>query len=139
MLQRIQTVWLFLASVCAFLSFKFSYYSGSITQDAATGIFKTLNATENIYLIVLTTAVAVLALITIFLYKKRTLQLRLCIVGLLLQAIVIFLYYTEVKKFSAGEYSLTALLQGCIALFFFMAARGINNDNKIIRDSNRLR
>ena len=139
MLQRIQTIWLFIASVCAILSLKFSYYSGTITENAVTQSFKELKGTANIYLIVLTTAVAVLALITIFLYKNRRLQLRLCMVGILLQAIIIFLYYNEVKKFSAGTYSLTALLQGCIVLFFFMAARGINNDDKIIKDSNRLR
>ncbi len=139
MIQRVQTIWLFLASVCAFLSFKFPYYSGTFLENGSLNTFKKINATVNIPLIIVTTAVAVLALITIFLYKNRKLQLRLCIAGILLEASLIFLYYTEMKKFTAGTYSLTALLQACIVLFFFMAARGISNDDKIIKQSNRLR
>jgi heme/copper-type cytochrome/quinol oxidase subunit 4 len=136
MLQRIQSLWLLLAATCAFISLKVPYYSG--TNHEGIPSYKLLG-TENFYLMLLTIAVAVLALITIFLYKNRTLQLRLCILGILLEALLIFLYYLEVKKFSDGTYSLTALLHGLIVLFFFLAARGINNDNKIIRDSNRLR
>jgi hypothetical protein len=38
-----------------------------------------------------------------------------------------------------GTYALTAVLQAGILLFFFLAARGISNDDKIIKESNRLR
>jgi len=136
MIQRIQSVWLLLASACAFISLKVPYYSGTNKQGIPS--YK-LMGTENFYLMLLTIAIAVLALITVFLYKNRTLQLRLCILGIVLEAGLIFLYYREIKTFLDGTYSLTALLQACIVLFFFLAARGINNDNKIIKDSNRLR
>ncbi len=139
MLQRIQTIWLFLAAVCAFLGFQFAFYSGTISENDIVNGFKKLTGTSNVLLIVTTTAVAVVALLAIFLYKNRKLQLRLCLAGILLEAILIFLYYTEVKKFTAGDYSLTALLQACTLLFFMMAARGINNDEKIIKESSRLR
>ncbi len=139
MLQRIQTIWLFLAAVCAFLGFQFAFYSGTFTQNDVVNGFKKLNGTSNVQLIIATTAVAVVALLAIFLYKNRKLQLRLCLAGILLEAILIFLYYTEVKKFTDGDYSLTALLQGCTLLFFMLAARGIRNDDKIIKESNRLR
>ncbi len=140
MIQRIQTIWLFLAALCAFLSFKFAYYSGTILENGV-NTFKKIDATANIPLIAGTAAVGVLALIAIFLYKTRKVQLRLCIVGLLLEAGVIFLYYREIKQLTAGTgtYALTALLQACIVLFFFMAAKGISNDDKIIKESNRLR
>lgn len=136
MLQRIQSVWLLLASTCAFISLKVPYYSG--TNKEGIPSYK-LMGTENFYLMLLTIAVAVLALITIFLYKNRKLQLRLCILGILLEALLIFLYYRETSSYLDGTYSLTALLHGCIVLFFFLAARGISNDDKIIKDSNRLR
>ena len=136
MIQRIQTLWLLLASACAFISLKVPYYSG--TNKEGIPSYK-LMGTENFYLMLLTIAIAVLALITIFLYKNRTLQLRLCILGILLEAILIFLYYRETKTFVDGTYALTALLHGCIVLFFFLAARGVSHDNKIIKDSNRLR
>lgn len=140
MIQRIQTIWLLLAALCAFLSFKFAYYSGTILENGI-NTFKKLDATANIMLIAGTAAVGILALIAIFLYKTRKIQLRLCLVGLVLEAGVIFLYYNEVKKFmpGTGTYALTALLQGCIVLLFFLAAKGINNDDKIIKESNRLR
>ena len=110
-------------------------------MENGANVFKRIDATANIPLIAGTAAVGILALITIFLYKTRKIQLRLSIVGLLLEAGIIFLYYNEVKKFTAGTgtYALTALLQGCIVLFFFLAAKGINNDDKIIKESNRLR
>ncbi len=139
MLQRIQTIWLFLAAVCAFLGFQFAFYSGTFTQNDVVNGFRKLNGTSNVQLIIATTAVAVVALLAVFLYKNRKLQLRLCLAGILLEAILIFLYYTEVKKFTDGDYSLTALLQGCTLLFFMLAARGIRNDDKIIKESNRLR
>lgn len=139
MLQRIQTIWLFLAAVCAFLGFEFAFYSGTISENDIVNGFKKLNGTSNVQLIIATTAVAVVALLAIFLYKNRKLQLRLCLAGILLEAILIFLYYTEVKKFTAGTYSLAALLQACTLLFFVMAARGISNDEKIIKESSRLR
>ena len=138
MLQRIQTIWLLLASVCAFLGFKFSFYSGTVAENETINTFKKINATTSIPLIIVTTAIAVLALITIFLYKNRTLQLRLSIAGILLEALLIFLYYAQLKTFTAGTYSLTALLQGFVVLFFILAAKGISNDEKIIKESNRL-
>ena len=86
-----------------------------------------------------TIVVGVLALINIFLFKKRTLQLRLCVLGIFLEALLIFLYYREVKTFTQGTYSLTAILHSIIVLAFVLAAMGINKDLKIIKGSNRLR
>ena len=136
MIQRIQSIWLLLAAACAFAGFKFSYYIGTKVNDT---LLHELNATSTILLMITTIAVGVLALITVFLFKNRTLQLRLCVLGILLEAVLIFLYYREVKNFSQGTYSLTALLQSIIVLAFFLAARAINKDKKMIKDSDRLR
>ncbi len=134
MLQRIQSIWLLLAAACAFLGLQFPFYTG--TREVAGYVLK---GTESIPIIIITVAVGILALVSIFLYNNRKLQLRLTLVGLLLQAVLIFLYYSEVKKFTDGTYALSALLQGCVVLFLFLAAKGINHDNRIIRESNRLR
>lgn len=136
MLQRIQSIWLLLASICAFLGLQFPFYVGTNKEGIPSYILK---GTEDIPLILVTTAVGVLALITIFLYKNRKLQLRLCIAGIALQALVIFLYYSKLKDFVGGTYALTAVLQAAVLLFFFLAARGISNDDRIIKESNRLR
>jgi succinate-acetate transporter protein len=57
----------------------------------------------------------------------------------LLEALVIFLYYREVTTFTQGTYSLWAILHSLIVIFFMLAARAINKDEKLIKDSNRLR
>ena len=136
MIQRLQSLWLLLAAACAFATFKFSYYSGTKVNDLA---LHELNATGTLLLMITTIVVGVLALINIFLFKKRTLQLRLCVLGIFLEALLIFLYYREVKTFTQGTYSLTAILHSIIVLAFVLAAMGINKDLKIIKGSARLR
>lgn len=136
MIQRIQSLWLLLASACAFATFKFSYYSGTNAKGLSP---YELNARESILLMLVTVIVAGLALFNIFVFKKRTLQLRLCILGILLEAGLIFLYYLEVKNFTKGTYSLTAILHSVIIFAFYFAARGIHKDEKVIKDSDRLR
>lgn len=136
MIQRIQSVWLLLAAACAFASFKFPYYSGITAYD--TRPFE-LNASETFLLMAVTAAVGCLALFNIFLFKKRTLQLRLCVLGIFLEALLIFLYYRETTTFVQGTYSLTAILHSIIVFAFVLAARAINKDSKLVKDSDRLR
>ena len=137
MIQRIQSFWLLLASVCIFLTIKFPYYSGMDSKGISNQL---LNASNGGFLITVTTVIAgSLALINIFLFKNRVLQLRLCVLGILLEALLIFLYYLQVKTFTTGTYSLTAILHGAAVLFIFMAAMAINKDEKLIKNSDRLR
>ena len=136
MIQRIQSIWLLLASAAAFATLKFSYYTGTKAGDIAS---QKLIGTTAFPLMLTTIAVGVLALITIFLFKNRTLQLRLCFLGILLEAVLIFLYYREVQTFTTGTYSLTALLHSIIVIAFVLAARGITKDNKLVKGSDRLR
>jgi len=136
MLQRIQTVWLLLASACAFLGLQFPFYTGTNKDLIPSYVLK---GTETVPLILTTAAVGIMALVCIFLYHNRKLQLRITLLCILFEAILLFLYYAKVKEFTGGTFALSALLQGCVVFFLFLAARGINHDNKIIRESNRLR
>lgn len=136
MIQRIQSIWLLLAAACTFAGFKLSYYTGTNPNDQA---LYELNATSGTLLMVTTIAVGGLALITIFLYKQRTLQMRLCVLGILLEALLIFLYYRETTGFIQGTYSLTAILHSVIVLAFVLAARSISKDSKLLKESDRLR
>ena len=136
MIQRIQSIWLLLAAACAFATFKFPYYSGDKINDP---LLHELNATSTLLLMITTIAIGMLALITIFLFKKRALQLRLCVLGILLEAVLIFLYYREVSTFTNGNLSLTALLHGITVLAFVLAGRGISKDSKLLKESDRLR
>jgi len=136
MIQRIQSIWLLLAAACAFASLKFPYYSGTNAKGLSP---YELNGTENILLLLTTVVVGGLAALTIFLFKKRTLQLRLCFLGILLEALLIFLYYRETQTFTQGTYALTAILHSTIVLAFVLSARAINKDAKLLKESDRLR
>ncbi len=137
MLQRIQSVWLLLASACAILSFTMPFYIG--TNKEGIPSYKLLPDANHFVLMLLTIVVAVLSLVCIFLFRNRTTQLRITVVAMLVEVILLFLYYRESSSFLSGTYALTALLQLLILAFLFLAVKGINRDNKIIRDSERLR
>ncbi len=136
MLQRIQTIWLLLASVCAFLTLKLPFYSGTNAKAIAS---YPLKGTETILLLSITIALGLLSLFTLFLFKNRVLQLRLCILGIIIEAILLFLYFKQVQTFTVGTYSLTVLLHGFIIVFLLLAARAINKDEKMVKSSDRLR
>jgi Ca2+/Na+ antiporter len=136
MIQRIQSIWLLLASACSFLSLKMPFYSGTTKEGVSS---HELLGVDHFYLMMLTIAIGVIAFISIFLYSNRKLQMRLCILDILLEGLLIFLFYKEVSTYKQGTLSLTALLHALILIFLIFAVRGINRDAKIIRDSNRLR
>jgi peptidoglycan/LPS O-acetylase OafA/YrhL len=136
MIQRIQSIWLVIATACVFLTYKLPFYIG--TNDKGNVTYE-LNANENIFIMLLTLLAGILTIVTLFLFKQRPLQLKLCVLGILLEAILIFLYYRKVQTFSAGSYALWALLHSVIVICFMLAAKAINKDEKLIKDSDRLR
>ncbi len=135
MLQRIQSIWLFLAALCAFASLKLPIYTG--TDTALQNI--RVEGTTTIPIMMVTIAIGVIALINIFLYSNRMLQFRLCLLGIILEAGLIFLYVKYINQLADGTYALTSILQAGVLFFLFAAARGIRKDEKLIRESNRLR
>jgi Ni/Fe-hydrogenase subunit HybB-like protein len=142
MLQRIQTLWLLLAAICAFLMVKLSFYSGNKIMEDGLKKYEALSgATSPIYVLILIVATGIGALIAIFLYKDRKTQKRLTIVSLLVSIINIVLLYLETKKFAEGEgnYDLSAVLSVAVPVFLILALRGIANDQKLIKSLDRLR
>jgi hypothetical protein len=136
MIQRIQSVWLLVASVVTFITLKFSFYSGTYIPDNQ---YHQLNGTDNILLMATTIVLGILTLVTIFLFKTRVIQLRLCITAILLDLLLIFFYFRAIRDFSRGEYAITSVTHIIIIVALFFAARGINRDEKLVKDSNRLR
>jgi dipeptide/tripeptide permease len=139
MLQRMQSIWLLLAAICAFLTIRLSFYSGNIETAGQPASFQYLNAGFNIWILIVTIALVCIAAIDIFLYKNRKLQGRLSLLGILLSLLNIFLYYKQTHRFSAGNYDLTAILALAIPVFFFFALRGIYRDEKLVKSLDRLR
>ncbi len=139
MLQRMQSIWLLFAAICAFLTVKLSFYSGNIEMSGQPTSFQYLNAVFNIWILIITIALVCIAVIDIFLYKNRKLQGRLAILGILLSLLNIYLYYKQTHRFTIGNYDLTAILAIVIPVFFFLAVRGIYRDQKLIKSLDRLR
>ncbi len=137
MIQRIQSIWLLLAAVCVFLTLKFSTYVGT-NKDLIPSSF--LNGLATLPLVFATLATGIVALVTIFLYKNRKQQWWFTLLAGVLEVGLIFLYYREIQTYvGKGTFSITAILHGAVILFLILAARGISSDEKLIKESNRLR
>lgn len=137
MIQRRQSLWLLLSTVCAFLSYVLPFFSG--TKQGANGIETAIvDAKSTIPVMILTGISLLLSLITIFLFKDRKLQFRLCIGGILLSILIIALYFLEIKKLS-GSISLSAIFVFAILIGYIMAAAGIHKDEKLVKTLDRLR
>lgn len=138
MIQRQQSLWLLLAAVASFLSFKFPFYTGNILENNLSR-FEELEGGSNFFLLVLTGLSILISLIAIFLYKDRKTQFKLTIVGILMAIVLLVLYFTQIKKFSSGNFALTAVFAFAILVGYLMAARGIWKDEKLVKSLDKLR
>ena len=136
MIQRVQTIWLLLASAAVLLSLKTSFYSGSLIAD---NTYQSIMGIDSYGVMILTVALGTALFVNIFLFKHRMLQFRICLFALLAECLLIFLYFNQIKNYSKGNFSLWCALHIFILLFIILAARGIYKDEKLIKDSNRLR
>ncbi len=139
MIQRMQSLWLLVAAIFGFLTFKLPFYSGSkIIKDIKQADVR-LDASSQTILIVLTGFIILLCVIALFLYKNRKRQLTLAIINLILSVALIAVYFLQIEKFETGIISLTCLFTFSIPAFLFFAVRGIWKDEKLIKGLDRLR
>jgi peptidoglycan/LPS O-acetylase OafA/YrhL len=148
MIQRVQTIWMILAAIAVFLTIKFSFYSGTlaiqngadaVTSMATDGSYHLVTATDNFLILILTSALGTGIIINIFLFKQRSIQIRIIIAAILMECLIIFLYIKETEKFSQGNFNIWAILPILVIIFLIMASRRIYKDFKLIKESNRLR
>ncbi|MEI6185206.1 MAG: DUF4293 domain-containing protein [Bacteroidota bacterium] len=142
MIQRIQTIWLLLATAMGITSLKLPTYSGHRINDVIPPIVvSNITGSYNIMLMVATIATATLAFLAIFLFKNRKLQIKVVSTALVLSLITLFLYYWQSKAFIVAEsnYTLTAILPISIPVWLILAIRGITKDEKLIKSLDRLR
>ncbi len=136
MIQRRQTLWLIVATVCAFLSYQFPFFTGNKVDNPAERVI--VDGASSLFLLLITGASLVLSLVTIFLFKDRKLQIRLCYVGLALSVLVLLFYFLEIKKLT-GNLALSSLFVLAIPISYFMALRGIRHDEKLVKSLDKLR
>ena len=142
MIQRVQTIWLLIAAIAVFLTLKFSFYSGTLTNTStivSKDLFHSMIASDNFFIMVLTSALGCALVVNIFLFKHRTLQFRICIMAILLEVLILFLYYRQTKIYTNGSLDIWAIFHLITFIALIFAARGIYKDERLIKDSNRLR
>jgi hypothetical protein len=141
MIQRIQSVWLLLSAILAFIAYTLVLYIGKL----ADGTERAFVLGDHFLLLICIFAIGVLSLVCIFLFKNRKFQYRMTILAILLTIGYIFLQYFMIEQFKkdnaiqTGSYQVAALLPIAIVIFLFLAARGIRKDEKLVKSLDRLR
>ena len=140
MIQRIQTLYLFLAVVLGTLLCFFAPIS-YVYPDLTTGELSTFS---KIPLAIISVAIPLLAAVTIFLFKRRILQARLCIVNAVLclgwYAVCFCYVWFEVQNTHADWYvTLWAAVPLLCLVLTMMSVRRILADEALVRAADRIR
>ncbi len=157
MLQRIQTVYLALAAIAGLLVFFFplaSFYNEiqgnykffvcaiqSMDPEPAIHFTKWIT----LPLILLMALSLIFSITTIFLYKKRTVQLRLVafnvLVNIVFIVLIFFYYVSKIKTltFIEPSYGIGIVFPLATLVFLIMANRSIRKDEVLVRSTERLR
>ena len=138
MIQRRQTLWLLLATITAILSFLFPFVTGkeAIKNMQAD---KVIDAASDFFLLILTGGSIILSTVTIFLFKERKIQIRLCLLGLLLSVVIIARYIMLMNKLTNTTLALYAVLPFVFLASYFLAFRDIRKDEKLVKSLDKLR
>lgn len=161
MIQRIQTLYLLLAAglLAAFCLLPFVEFlkDGALFEQTVWGIRASAETpaiaetAEAVGYLVRTTPMGVLAAlaallpaVTIFLYRRRLLQLRLCIVEIvlligLLAYLVLYLVRTAGEFSDRAVFSFAAIFPLLALVLTVPAFRGISKDIVLVRSLDRLR
>ena len=139
MIQRIQTVWLFLAALFAALTYKFPFYTGNVLNKENAQVYEKLVASSNFLVLIFTAALVGGTIYTIFMYKNRKQQIWLTVAAAGLSIINIIIYFSELKKFISGSMALTSVFALAIPIFLLLAINGIWKDEKLVKSLDRLR
>jgi hypothetical protein len=139
MIQRIQSVWLFIAVICAALTYKFPFYTGNVIGKDNVQRYIKLVASSNYILLILTAGFIAGTTAIIFMYKSRKQQLWLTVVAACLSVLNLVIYFYEVKNFTSGNMSLSAIFAFAMPILLIFAINGIRKDEKLIKSLDRLR
>jgi hypothetical protein len=155
MIQRIQSVYLFLAAIVLFSMFfhplveivdtgkMFYRFDLSGIYEGMGDTAKKIESVLPLRFLVFVTAA--LSLITIFFYKRRIMQIRICIFNLmlLLGFYGLFLFYffhmRNQLDVSITDLKITIVFPMIGFILVFLATRGIRKDELLVRSYNRIR
>ena len=151
MIQRIQSLYLFLAAVALGLVFFFPLANLSNTQDliifnlSGFSKFSVLEKVTTLPLMILNAITILLTLDVIREYKKRPLQIRLIRAALMLNLIFIALLYFVYCDHLANmikmtvNYEIGSVFPLIALIFHVLAMYAINKDERLIKSIDRIR
>ncbi len=133
MIQRLQTIWLLLASAAAFSALRFPFYY------TPTPFALEINGSAQYSTLISLAFSACLSFITIFLYGNRMLQLKVVIVNFLLSALIGFFIYKVVVANPGGGFTLPSIALFLLPVLQILAMVKIYKDEKLVKSADRLR
>lgn len=147
MIQRIQTVFLFLSAVFAGILFFAPIASFGLGNEIVSlTVFGIENQTGALPLLILTILMLVVPFVTIFMFKKREVQLKLSSLNVFLNAVfcgLIFLFYVDkIQEYLSAEtiaYAFGTYIPLINMVLSILAMRWIKKDIELIKSIDRLR
>jgi hypothetical protein len=133
MIQRIQTIWLLLASAAAFSILRFPFYYTPTPQALE------INGSSQYSTLISLAFSACLSFISIFLYGNRMLQLKVVLVNFLLTGLIGFFIYKVVIAHPGGGFTLPSAVLFLIPILQIMAVIRIYKDEHMVKAADRLR
>jgi hypothetical protein len=135
MIQRVQSIWMFLASVAVFLTLVLPFFGGLTVDNVQHWVMPQ----DQLLLLILTCSLGSLLLVNIFMFKHRNWQIKICLFAIFVECTDIFLLIREDNRLHNGNFTLWSALHLLIVFFLIKASIDIYRDEKLVRDSNRLR
>lgn len=135
MIQRIQTLYLFIVAILAGLGIYFPLW---ITKELII-----VKGFDNIYILVLFASVIVLSVLAIFLFNNRKLQFVLGRLNILINIILlgVFGYFTQTLSGETlvSEKEIGLVIPFVSIVFLYLANTAIKKDEDLVKSVDRLR
>ncbi len=154
MIQRIQTIWFFFATLTFFALFLFAYVhfteNGTPKALKVTGVYENRNdevvSTQDfLALTIATSLIGAIPFIAIFLFRNRKQQITLAYLAIIAVLGHFFWLYNTTKqvigdfKLQPENYGIGIILPSLTILFLIFAIKGIRKDERLVRSTDRLR
>lgn len=152
MIQRIQTLWLFLAGLTVFGLFLFPYVNYIDLQIDVVGKYGTVDneiqkIDSHILQMLMTIVTGLLPIFIIFKYKQRKLQIKLCYLSIVMIVLLGIWMYSKAGKvlaetnqfLGAKNIGIGFFLLPFAILFIILAINGIIKDERLVKSVDRLR
>lgn len=129
MIQRIQTLYILIVIILSFLMLK-------LTIDFSNDI--KLNSLVKRYYVFY--FIPVIGILTLFLYKKRVIQSKMCLIMLGINVLVLISYGLKIYEGNSSFINLVLIACSIIeCILLFVARKAINKDENLVRSIDRIR